>query len=167
MEVKAQAKYVRISTGKVKRIVGMVRGKPASEALVTLSFMPHHGARVAAEVIKSAIANARNNYKLDPEKLIISRIFADRATPYVRYRAQARGRGTKIYHKQSHVTVYVSAPEFKSAPKKSVSGPTEQIKGTIKKSKGRGKGQGPALPAGRQVKKEEVKSGAESSSKRA
>ncbi|MFC1560299.1 50S ribosomal protein L22 [Candidatus Margulisiibacteriota bacterium] len=142
METKAQAKYVRVSTRKVKIVADLIRGKLVNKALAMLSFMPHHGARVTEEVLKSAVANAKHNYKLDPEKLFISKIFADRATPFKRWRAQARGRAVQILHRQSHVTVYVS-PLKEKAPVK---------KGTAKS----------AAPQ----KKEEAKRGSKGTSKR-
>ena len=121
MEVKAQAKYVRISSRKARIVANLVRGKGTKAALAMLSFMPHHGARVTEEVIKSAVANAQHNYKLDPNKLYISKIFVDRATPFKRFRAQARGRGVRILHRQSHVTVFIDQLKEPSTPKKKVS----------------------------------------------
>ena len=118
MEAKAQAKYVRVATRKVKIVADLVRGKKAMSAIAMLSFMNHHGARVVEEVLKSAVANASHNYKLDPETLFISKIYADRATPFKRFRAQARGRGAQILHRQSHVTVYVAQKAVKTGPAK-------------------------------------------------
>jgi len=155
MEVKAQAKYVRIPTKKAKIVTDLVRGKPVKEALAILSFTPNYGARVTEEVLKSAIANAKNNYKLDPESLYISRIFADRATPFKRFRAQARGRGTQILHRQSHVTVYVSSREpAKTESKTKVKmQEKEEVKTGSKQAK--------------RTKKEEATSGSKGTSKRA
>lgn len=108
MEVKAEAKYQRISPTKLKRILSLLRGKPALGALRQLEFMPHSAAKYVFEVLKSAIANAKHNYKLKEEELIISRAFAGRSTPYVRYRPLARGRTGIIKKMTSHITVWVS-----------------------------------------------------------
>lgn len=155
MEVKAQAKFVRIQTRKLKIVTDLVREKPTTEALVMLSFMPNYGARVAEQVIKSAVANAKNNYKLDPEKLYVAKIFADRATPYKRMRAASRGRGVTILHRQSHLTVYVS-------PMK------EEVKAEKhEKAKGKASADATEAKAVKKGTKETKKSGTKSTSKRA
>lgn len=85
----------------------MIRRKPAGQALTLLKFMPHKTARIIEKVIKSAVANAKHNYKMNPDKLVISQIFADGATIMRRIRPRARGRAFPIRKRSAHVTVFV------------------------------------------------------------
>lgn len=107
MKVKAQVKYVRSSALKFRRILKLLRGKPVAKALEYLEFMPHKTAQIILKVIKSAAANATNNYKLAGDKLVIDEIFADSAGMLKRMRCRARGRGFPIKKRISHVTVFV------------------------------------------------------------
>jgi large subunit ribosomal protein L22 len=111
MEVKAIAKDTGISTLKIRPIVDMVRGKTVDEALTILKFTPSPNARIVAKVVKSAAANAENNYQMTPEDLKIVRIFADEAQALKRYRPRARGRASPILKRSSHVTVIVADQE--------------------------------------------------------
>jgi large subunit ribosomal protein L22 len=86
----------------------MVRGKKVDEALALLQFAPTPTARVVAKVVKSAAANAENNYQMDPAELKIVGIFADEARTMKRYRPRARGRSAPILKRSSHITVVVS-----------------------------------------------------------
>lgn len=110
MKVKAQAKWVRIGPRKLARVIDTVRGKQALDALDLLKFMPQKGARVLEKVIKSAVANARNNYKLEEATLVLSEAFANKAIIMRRFQARARGRAFPINKRTSHLTVFVSAP---------------------------------------------------------
>jgi large subunit ribosomal protein L22 len=118
-KVKAQARWVRISPRKLARVVEVVRGESALRALDILKFMPQKGARILEKVVKSAIANARNNYKLDEGKLIIRDAFVNKGIIMRRWQPRARGRAFPILKRTSHVTVWVSPkPEAASkAPK--------------------------------------------------
>ena len=111
MEVKATAKYVRMSPRKVRLVVGAVRGKPVNEALATLDFLPNAAARAVAKVVKSAAANAENNYQLSPDDLYITRIYADEGPTLKRFRPRARGRVSPILKRSSHITVVVGEKE--------------------------------------------------------
>jgi large subunit ribosomal protein L22 len=111
MEVRAIAKDTGISPRKVRPLVDMVRGKKVDEALALLQFAPTPTARVVAKVVKSAAANAENNYQMDPAELKIVSISADEARTMKRYRPRARGRSTPILKRSSHITVVVSEEE--------------------------------------------------------
>ncbi|MBI5701856.1 50S ribosomal protein L22 [Candidatus Saganbacteria bacterium] len=113
MKVKAKVKYVRGSALKFRRIIKLLRGKPVAYVLAELKFMPHKSARTIYKVVKSAAANAVNNYKLNEKDLIVSEIFADSAGMIKRMRPRARGRGFPIKKRISHVTVYVATKEAK------------------------------------------------------
>jgi large subunit ribosomal protein L22 len=111
MEVRAVARDARVSPRKVRPIVDMVRGKKVDEALAVLRFTPTPMARVVAKVVKSAAANAENNFQMDPADLKIVHIFADEARTLKRYRPRARGRAGLIRKRSSHITVIVAEQE--------------------------------------------------------
>ena len=111
MEVKAVAKDIRISPKKVRLVVDVVRGKKVDEALTILKFLPTPTARAVAKVVKSAAANAENNFQLSPSDLKIAKIFADEARMLKRFRARARGRASPVLKRASHITVIVSEQE--------------------------------------------------------
>lgn len=108
MEAKAIAKYVRISPQKVRKIVGAVKGKPAETGLNILKFMPQKSAGLVEKVLKSAISNADQNKKMDVDTLIISNIIIDEGPTLKRFRARARGRGSRILKRTSHITVILA-----------------------------------------------------------
>ena len=108
MEVRAVAKDTGISPRKVRLIVDMVRGKKVDEALTILRFAPTPTARVVAKVVKSAAANAENNFQMSPPDLKIVKILADEARTSKRFRARARGRDNTTRKRSSHITVIVA-----------------------------------------------------------
>ncbi len=110
-KVKAQVKWVRIAPRKLSRVVALVRGKQALEALNTLRFMPQKGARILVKVIKSALANAKNNYKLAEEKMFICEAYVNQGITMKRWQPRARGRIFPIRKKTSHLTLWVQAKE--------------------------------------------------------
>jgi len=112
MEVRAVAKDTGISPRKVRLLVDMVRGKKVDEALAILKFAPSPTARVVAKVIKSAAANAENNFEMSPELKIVS-LFVDEAPTVKRFRSGARGRVKPILKRSSHITVVVAEQEEK------------------------------------------------------
>lgn len=109
MEVKATAKYARISALKVRKIVDAVKGKSAGDGVNILKFMPQKAAGLLAKVLRSAIANADQNAKLDVDKLVIKNIIVDQGPSLKRFRARARGRASRILKRTSHITVIVAA----------------------------------------------------------
>ncbi len=108
MEVKAIAKDTGVSPRKVRPLVDMVRGKKVDEALTILKFTPTPTARVVAKVVKTAAANAENNYEMTPADLKIVSIFADEARTLKRFRPRSRGRASPILKRSSHITVIVA-----------------------------------------------------------
>jgi len=108
MEVRAIAKDTGISASKLRLITDMVQGKKVEEALIILKFAPTPNARVVAKVIKSAVANAENNYQMSPSDLKIVRILVDKARPLKRAQPKARGQAGPILKGSSHITVVVS-----------------------------------------------------------
>jgi large subunit ribosomal protein L22 len=108
MEVKATAKYMRISAQKVRRIVDGIKGKPAEMGLNALKFMPQKSAGMVEKILRSAIANADQNAELDVDSLVIKNIIVNEGPTLKRFRARARGRGSRILKRTSHITVIVA-----------------------------------------------------------
>ena len=108
MEVKATAKYMRISAQKVRKIVGAIKGKPAEAGINALKFMPQKSAGLVEKILRSAIANADQNAKMDVDSLVIKNIIVDEGPTLKRFRARARGRASRILKRTSHITVIVS-----------------------------------------------------------
>jgi large subunit ribosomal protein L22 len=108
MKVNAIAKDVGFPSRKVKLIVDMVRGKPVDEALQILRFVPSPAAQAVAKVIKSAAANAENNYEMVPAGLKIVEIAANEGHTFKRFRSQSRGRVAPILKRSTHIVVSVS-----------------------------------------------------------
>jgi len=111
VEVRAVAKHIRISPQKVRLVLATIRGKPVDEALAILRFLPHKATVPIAKVLRSASANAENNFNLDTDELIVTRAYADEGRTLKRYRPRARGRANQILKRSSHVTVVVSERE--------------------------------------------------------
>jgi large subunit ribosomal protein L22 len=107
MEVSATAKYLPISARKVRLVLDQLPGKRVEEAMVLLRFLPTPHARVVAKVLKSAAANAENNYALDAAELRVKRAFAGESRTLKRFKAKSRGRVAPILRRTSHVTVIV------------------------------------------------------------
>ncbi len=108
MEAKAVAKYVRISPFKIRKLVGSIKGKPVETGLNQLKFMPQKGAGLVEKVLRSAIANADQKEDVDVDKLVISNIIVDQGPTLKRFRARARGRGSRILKRTSHITVILA-----------------------------------------------------------
>lgn len=111
MEVRAVVKDTGISPRKVRLLVDMVRGKKVDEALTILRFAPTPTARVVAKVVKSAAANADNNFQMSPSDLKIVTVFANDGRTLKRFRPRARGRANQILKRSSHITVIVAEVE--------------------------------------------------------
>ena len=108
MEVRAIARYTGIPASKVRPLVDMVRGKKVEEALTLLRFTPTPKAKLVAKLVKSAAANAENNFQMDPADLRIIRVFADEAPAMRRYRPRSRGRASPVRKRSSHITVIIA-----------------------------------------------------------
>ena len=111
MEVRATSRYIRTSPRKLRPIVDVVRGKKVDDALTILRFLPSPLARTVAKVVKSAAANAENNFEMMPSELRIVEIFVDGGRSMKRYRVGARGRIKPILKRSSHITVVVKEEE--------------------------------------------------------
>jgi large subunit ribosomal protein L22 len=106
---RAVARHVRISPNKARRVVNLVRGLPAKEALTVLQFAPQSASEQVYKVLASAIANAENNERLDPDALLVSEAFVDEGPTMKRFRPRAQGRAYRIRKRTCHITVAVEA----------------------------------------------------------
>lgn len=111
MEVRAVARFVRVSPRKVRLVMNQIRGKRIEEALNLLSFAPQKGAFMLKKLVNSAVANAEQNAELDVDKLYIKRIFADEGPSLKRFRPRALGRASRIRKRTSHLTVVLEEKE--------------------------------------------------------
>jgi large subunit ribosomal protein L22 len=111
LEVKAVAKYVRMSPQKVKLVVDMVRGKGVNDALTALKYSTKVAAGPVAKVIASAAANAEENYGLSRGDMYITKIQADEGPTYKRMRFGGRGRAKPILKRSTHITVVLAGHE--------------------------------------------------------
>ena len=136
---RAIARHVRISPNKARRVVNLVRGLPAKEALTVLQFAPQAASEQVYKVLASAIANAENNERLDPGTLLVSEAFVDEGPTLKRFRPRAQGRAYRIRKRTCHITIAVEAVQVarpakkaaaakKAAPAKSAA-PTAQSQG--------------------------------------
>ena len=108
MEARAQARYVRVTPMKARRVVDLIRGIPAAQAQSVLRFAPQAVSETVGKVLDSAIANATNNFNLDPEGLVVSAAYVDEGPTMKRIRPRAQGRAYRIRKRSSHITVIVS-----------------------------------------------------------
>ena len=104
-EIRAVSKYVRMSPSKIRRVLRQIQGKTYSEALLLLEFMPYASCAPIIKVLRSATANARNNFGLDETKLVIKSAFADQGPTMKRFRPRAQGRAYRILKATSHITI--------------------------------------------------------------
>ena len=126
----ARARYVRDTPMKVRRVVELIRGRSASEALAGLQFAPQAASGPVAKVLASAMANAENNLSLDPETLWVSKAYVDEGPTLKRFRPRAQGRAYRIRKRTSHITVEVeSVPQKKTSQKQ-----TAQRRGASRKA---------------------------------
>ena len=106
---KATARYVRISPTKARRVVDLVRGRSAQEALDILTFAPQSASTDVYKVVRSAIANAENNHGLDPSTLFVGEAYVDEGPTLKRIRPRAQGRAYRIRKRTSHITIVVES----------------------------------------------------------
>jgi large subunit ribosomal protein L22 len=116
MEATAKLRSVRITPQKARRVVDLIRGKSAEEALALMKFAPQAAALPVNKLIASAVANARvkadaANVRFDEGDLIISAAFVDEGATMKRFMPRAQGRSAQILKRTSHITVVVSTPD--------------------------------------------------------
>lgn len=108
MEVKATAKYLRVSPQKARLVVDLIRGKKAEEALNILAFTPKVSAKLITKLLKSAIANAEYNKNVDVDTLYVKEIYVNAGPILKRLMPRAMGRASRIKKRNSHITVVLA-----------------------------------------------------------
>jgi large subunit ribosomal protein L22 len=146
---KASARFVRVTPMKARRVVDLIRGQQADEALAVLRFAPQAASEPVYKVLASAVANARyraeqESRRLDVEDLVVQQAFVDEGPTLKRFRPRAQGRAFRVRKRSSHITVIVAprseldepttkAATRKSTAKKSTAKTSTATKSTAKK----------------------------------
>ena len=112
----ARVKHIRVTATKARRVVNLIRGKQAAEALAILKFAPQGASEPVYKLVASAMANARvkadaANTFLDEQDLFVSEAFGDEGTTLKRFQPRAQGRAFKILKRTSHITIVLSTPD--------------------------------------------------------
>ena len=114
----ARARFVRVTPLKARRVVDMVRGLPAQEAMTILQFAPQGAAETVYKLVASAVANAETTEGLDAADLVISKAMVDEGPTMKRWRARAQGRASRINKRTSHITIVVTPREDRDSTEK-------------------------------------------------
>ncbi len=112
----ARVRHIRVTPMKARRVVNLIRGKQAQEALAILKFAPQSASEPVYKLVASAIANARvkadqSNTYLDEQDLYVSRAFVDEGTTLKRFQPRAQGRAFRINKRTSHITIVLATPD--------------------------------------------------------
>jgi large subunit ribosomal protein L22 len=124
LEIRAEAKWVRISPRKARLVAEHIRGRSVLEARSVLAFTPREAARELDKVLRSAVANAESQHQLPDDRLYVSAAYVDEGPMMKRWRARARGRVARIKKRTCHITVKVAEIPVAEAPAK----PKKQMK---------------------------------------
>lgn len=108
MEAKAIAKTVRIAPRKIRLVVDLIRGKEIGEAVAILNLTRKGSTDAVTKVLKSAVANATNNYEMDMSKLFVKEVSVNEGPTLKRFKPRAKGSASSIMKRTSHITVVVA-----------------------------------------------------------
>ena len=111
MEAKAYARYIRISPRKVQIVCDLIRDQDVDTAMAILLNTPKSASEPLAKLLKSAVANAENNFSMEHDRLYVSEVYATSGPILKRMRAASKGRGNRINKRTSHVTLAVAERE--------------------------------------------------------
>ena len=116
----ARVRHIRVTPQKARRVVALIKGKQAEEALAILKFAPQGASEPIYKLVASAIANARvkadkDGEYLDEQDLYVKNAYVDEGTTLKRFRPRAQGRAFQIKKRTSHITVVLSTPEVAEA----------------------------------------------------
>ena len=125
----ARARYVRVTPMKARRVVDLIRGLPAGEALSLLQFAPQAASEDVLKVLASAVANAEHNGQLDRDSLWVSAAYVDEGPTMKRFRPRAQGRAYRVRKRTSHITVAVESRQETAR--------SQARRGAVAQSKGR------------------------------
>ena len=116
MEAIAKVRNIRVTPQKARRVVNLIRGKQATEALGILKFAPQAASEPIYKLVAAAVANAKVKGEsagtiVDEDDLVVSAAFVDEGVTLKRFRPRAQGRAFKINKRTSHITVVVATPD--------------------------------------------------------
>jgi ribosomal protein L22, bacterial type len=116
MEAIAKVRHIRVTPMKARRVVNLIRGKQASEAMAILKFAPQSASEPVFKLVQAAVANAKHkadnaNQFVDEDDLIISEAFVDEGITLKRFQPRAQGRAFRINKRTSHITIKVATPD--------------------------------------------------------
>lgn len=111
MEATAKVTYVRMTPRKVKIVLDLIRNQPVEKALAILKYTPRAACEPTLKLLQSAVANAENNFNMDPANLYVAEAYVGQGPTLKRMRARAKGSGTRINKKTSHITLTVREAE--------------------------------------------------------
>jgi large subunit ribosomal protein L22 len=119
----ARVRHIRVTPQKARRVVDLIRGKQATEALAILKFAPQGASEPVYKLVASAMANARvkadiENSFLDEQDLVVARAFVDEGTTLKRFQPRAQGRAFQIKKRTSHITIVLATPDVVAASTK-------------------------------------------------
>ncbi|HEX4401407.1 MAG TPA: 50S ribosomal protein L22 [Galbitalea sp.] len=126
VQAQASVKHIRVTATKARRVVNMIRGKQATEALAILKFAPQGASEPVYKLVASAMANARvkadaTSSYLDEQDLFISEAYVDEGTTLKRFQPRAQGRAFQILKRTSHITIKVATPDEETLAVKATS----------------------------------------------
>ena len=104
-EIRVVSKYVRMSPSKISRVLRQIKGKTYAEALLILKFMPYSSCAPIIKLLRSSIANARNNFGIDEKTLTIKSVFVDPGPTMKRFRRRSRGKAYQILKPTAYITM--------------------------------------------------------------
>ena len=134
-EVKAVAKWVRMSPRKARLVIEHIRGRSVPEARTVLAFTQRAAAREIEKVLSSAVANAEANHDLDGDELVVAAAYVDEGPAMKRWRPRARGRAARIRKPTCHITVKLTTVECAPEPAAKAEPKAEEPKGEEPKQK--------------------------------
>ncbi len=136
LEIRAEAKWVRISPRKARLVAEHIRGRSVLEARSVLAFTPREAARELDKVLRSAVANAESQHQLADDRLYVSAAYVDEGPVMKRWRARARGRVARIHKRTCHITVKLAEIPVQEtpAPKKPKQKPKAESAAPAKKT---------------------------------
>ena len=111
MEAKATAKYIRISPRKVQIVLDLIRNQPVDKAMAILRHTPKAACECLEKLLKSAIANAENNFNMDGKNLVVAECFVTAGPTLKRFRPRAQGRAYRVLKRTSHITMVLKEAE--------------------------------------------------------
>jgi len=147
MQVKSTYKFARVSPKKARDVAREVQGLPVSDALDVLTYTPKKAAHLIGKTLKSAIANAENNFDLVADTLVVSSATVTDGPTFKRFKPRARGSASAIIKRTSHINIVLDeAPEDDSEPTYHVSGEGAKKKPAAKKEKKKAEPKAEAAP---------------------